>query len=165
MGGAVGFTEEGVTYPTRAGKLSPMWSRDGKSIVYETPRNGSRDIYLVDVATGQETRLTESTASDVNPFWSPDSQKILFQTNRDGLWQIYELTLSTKAWQRLSHGQGSDINPQYSRDGKQIVFRSYQAAETNNTVIYTMNADGSNRLAISDPKGNTLNPSWSPDNT
>ncbi len=165
VGAANGSTQQRVTHTTIAANLSPMWSPDGKSIVYETTRNGSRDIYLVDVATGQETRLTDSAAGDVNPFWSPDSQKILFQSNRDGLWQIYELTLSSKAWQRLSHGQGSDINPQYSRDGKQIVFRSFQAAETNNTVIYTMNADGSNRQAISDPKGDTLNPSWSPDNT
>jgi len=165
IGTADGSTQQRVTYTTSAANLSPMWSPDGKSIVYETTRNGSRDIYLADVATGQETRLTDSTASDVNPFWSPDSQKILFQTNRDGLWQIYELNLSSKAWRRLSHGESNDINPQYSRDGKQIVFRSYKAAATNNTVIYTMNADGSNRLAISDSKGNTLNPSWSPDNT
>ncbi len=165
IGAADGSTQQRVTYTTTAANLSPMWSPDGKSIVYETTRNGLRDIYVIDVTTGQETRLTDGASSNVNPFWSPDSQKILFQTNRDGLWQIYEVTLSSKAWKRLSQGQASDINPQYSPDGKQIVFRSFQAAETNNTVIYTMNADGSNRLAISDANGNTLNPSWSPDNT
>lgn len=152
-----------MTYTTAA-NLSPMWSPDGKFIAYETNRNRSSDIYMVDVVTRQETQLTINAANNVNPFWSPDSQKILIQTDQDKLWQIYELTVASKALKRLSGGQSNDINPQYSPDGKQVVFRSYPSG-SQNTVIYTMNTDGSNRQAISDPKGSAINPAWSPDNT
>jgi TolB protein len=165
IGAADGSMQERVTYTNTAFNVSPMWSPDGKSVIYESSREGTRNIFLADMATGQETRLTDSAANDVNAFWSPDSQKILFQTNRDGPWQIYELTLSNKALKRLSDGSSDDVNPEYSPDGKQIVFRSFQTNGAQNTVLYTMNADGSNRRAISDPNGYALNPAWSPDNT
>ncbi|MHB8625460.1 MAG: TolB family protein [Aggregatilineales bacterium] len=73
--------------------------------------------------------------------------------------------MSNKALKQLSDGHSDDVNPQYSPDGKQIVFRSFQSNGNPNMVLYTMNADGSNRQAISDPNGNALNPAWSPDNT
>jgi TolB protein len=141
--------------------MAPRWSPNAKYVVFESNRNGSRDIYMADVKSGDEARLTDSPAQDVKPNWAPDSGKIIFQTDRDGMWQIYELNLADKKAHRLSDGTSSDENAQYSPDGKWIAFNS--ARNGGKSVVYLMAADGSGLKPVSDPKGAVSNVVWSPD--
>lgn len=150
-----------VTYNTSAADLDPAWSPVNGQIVYESNRNGNWDLYLFDVAIGAETRLTNAPANEVNAFWSYDGQKIVFQSDAEGFWQIYELTIATGAERRLSDGQGDDHAPQYSSDNQLIAFRSFRDGD--NSVLYIMNADGSDVERISDTGGYALNHAWSPD--
>jgi Tol biopolymer transport system component len=53
------------------------------------------EIYDVDLATGQQTRLTNTpalpdgtAANSVSPAWSPDGSYIAFLTDRTGRWEI-----------------------------------------------------------------------------
>jgi Tol biopolymer transport system component len=140
--------------------MAPRWSPNADYVVFESTRNGSRDIYMVEVKTGKERRLTDSPAQDVNPSWSPSNDRIVFQSDRDGLWQIYELELASNQLQRLSDGKYNDENPQYSSDGQWISFNSVRDSGKN--VIFVMAADGSGTTAISDPGGNSSNKVWSP---
>ncbi len=141
--------------------MAPHWSPDARYVVFESTRNGSRDIYMTEVKSSAETRLTDSPAQDVNPGWSPDSKKIVFQSDRDGLWQVYQIDLASKELERLSDGKGNDQNPQYSSDGKWISFDSVRDSGKN--VIYIMAADGSGMKAVSDANANSTNKVWSPD--
>jgi Tol biopolymer transport system component len=120
---------------------------------------------VVDVTTGAETQLTTETSNEIHPFWHPDSNKLVYQSDRDGIWQIYELDLTTSPYTEtlLSDGAGDDHDPAYSNDGEQIAFRSYRDGE--NSVVYVMDADGSNLLQISDPAGDALNQVFSPDDS
>ena len=56
---------------------------------------------MVDVSTGQETRLTEHLAADVAPTWSPDGKQIAFLSSRDGSWAVYILDLESGQAQKL----------------------------------------------------------------
>jgi len=141
--------------------MAPHWSPNAKYVVFESTRNGSRDIYMAEVKSGAETRLTDSPAQDVNPSWSSDSAKIIFQSDRDGLWQVYQIDVASMELNRLSDGKANDENPQYSSDGKWISFNSIR--DSGKSVIYIMAADGSGMKAISDTKGNSTNKVWSPD--
>lgn len=54
------------------------------------------EIYVVDVNTGVETRLTDTpsqasgaAANSVSPAWSPDGDHVAFLTDRTGEWQIW----------------------------------------------------------------------------
>ncbi len=153
-----------LTFDAPSADLSPMWSPDGKYIAYESTRTGERNIFIVNVQTGQETQLTNSP-TDVNAFWSPDSKTLLFQSNRDGFWQIYALDIASQQVKTLSDGQTNDTNPQFSPNGKMVAFRRYADSNSTNSTVYVMNADGTTAQPLSDPNGNATNQVWSPDSS
>jgi Tol biopolymer transport system component len=52
-------------------------SPDGTTLAV-VPGNGLPDLYLVDLATGEETLIAGSDGDEVEPFWSPDGSMIAF---------------------------------------------------------------------------------------
>jgi Tol biopolymer transport system component len=123
----------------------------GNSIVYESNRDGNWNLYQFDIASGVETRLTESQGNDINASWSSDGAKLLFQSDRTDSWQIFELTFATSQIWQISNETGDDLDPQYTHDNAGIIFRSFRGG--NNSVIYQMNEDGSYIEPVSDPAG------------
>lgn len=68
----------------------PSWSPDGAHIYYSQSeiRNG-RDLYVVEVATGRVTRLTNDRAIDDSPAISPSNRWMYYASDRDGVFNIY----------------------------------------------------------------------------
>ena len=65
-------------------KQSPAWSPDGNEIAYSCDRAGTADIYVLDLATKAERRVTQmSDSAELVPAWSHDGRKIAFQ-KQDG---------------------------------------------------------------------------------
>lgn len=48
---------------------SPIWSPDGKHIVFLSSRDGSREIYVMDADGSNPRRLTRSRGVEVGPVW------------------------------------------------------------------------------------------------
>ena len=61
---------------------SPSWSPDGGQIVFESDRDGNREIYVMNADGSSVTRFTNNIASDASPSWSPDGESIAFVSNR-----------------------------------------------------------------------------------
>lgn len=90
-----------------AGDDRPAWSPDGRTVVFTSDgRDGSADIYRVDVATGQVTRLTDSPASDVAPSVDPNGEWVAFFSNRDGAWKLWAVPLAGGAAQLIAPLKG-----------------------------------------------------------
>jgi TolB protein len=81
---------------------SPAWSPDGKKVAFVRRQHDHWEIYVIDVTTGQQTRLTDTpawpdgtAANSVSPAWSPDGGYIAFLTDQAasttaaGEWQIW----------------------------------------------------------------------------
>jgi TolB protein len=74
---------------------APAWSPDGTQVAFVSARAGNWELYLVEIATGQERRLTEDPAVDIAPIWSPDGKQIAFLSDREGVWAVYILEIKS----------------------------------------------------------------------
>jgi acylaminoacyl-peptidase len=57
---------------------SPRWSPDGKRLAFVSNTNGSVQLYLRWMDTGQTAKLTDLTATPSGLSWSPDGKAIAF---------------------------------------------------------------------------------------
>lgn len=51
---------------------SPSWAKDSRHITFTSLRRGSRAVYVVDIYTGLERRLTSGAQDAITPAWSRD---------------------------------------------------------------------------------------------
>jgi eukaryotic-like serine/threonine-protein kinase len=126
--------ERGTTTPflvSGGSSQAPVWTADGKHILYRATRNGFRNLYWKSAdGTGAEAALTHKgdvvhTPSSV----SPDGKWVLFtETGLDG--GIFALRLDAAAGsgapapQRVLPAGESGANGQFSPDGRWMAYRS-----------------------------------------
>ena len=120
---------------------APSYSPDGKKLALTlSGSNGNLDIYLLDLATQQLTRLTDDQAIDTEAVFAPDGKTIYFTSDRSGNPQVYRLTLgSTERPRRVTFQGPYNARPRVSPDGKQLALLTQ--------------VEGSYRIAVQDLVG------------
>jgi Tol biopolymer transport system component len=99
-------------------KEDPAWSPDGRRIAYSSDKAGTEDLYILDVATGSEKRVTTSADSaEVSAAWSPDGKMLAYQ---DEAGATYTLDLSSGVKKRIAPVLFAPSKPSWSADGKTI---------------------------------------------
>ena len=48
-----------------------FWSPDGRMIVFESTRDGNKEIYVMNADGSEQRNLTNNPARDFYPCWSP----------------------------------------------------------------------------------------------
>jgi dipeptidyl aminopeptidase/acylaminoacyl peptidase len=68
---------------TRSGKRDerPRWSPDGKTIAFQSNRDGEGQIYLINVAGGEARKLTSLSTGATDHVWSQDGKLIAFSSD------------------------------------------------------------------------------------
>jgi len=74
-------------------------------------REGNAEIYVMELETRREQRLTDNQAPDYTPRWSPDGKQIAYVSERDGNPEIYVMDVDGGHQTRLTNNPEPDLNP------------------------------------------------------
>ena len=98
-------------------KCDPSWSPDGKRIAYSSDKAGTEDLYVLDLASGSETRVTSIVGAEVSSVWSPDGSQLAFQ---DQTGATFIVDLSTGNVRQIIASLFAPSKPSWFKDGKTI---------------------------------------------
>jgi Tol biopolymer transport system component len=149
------------------------WSPDGRRLVFQSerePGNPFYQIYVLDLQTGDTTRISPGIGKTTCAFFRPGSDQILFSSTHldprskqlqdeeiafrasgqerryawdyDETMDIFAYSEKTRALTRLTDARGYDAEASYSPDGQWIVFSSIRDAYNR-----TLNAAEQKQLA------------------
>lgn len=111
-----------VTREPLTSSLGPSdWSPDGKSLLMARPDGARIRIISLDVATGQERPITDSSNKDYAATYSNDGQRIAFHSETDHGSQIVVSDLDGGNRTEITH-EGYNYEPRWSPDNEWLLF-------------------------------------------
>ncbi len=167
---------------------NPTWSPDGKKIAFMSNRGlgGNEDIYVMNAVDtngdsngDNQIRLTKHAARDRQPAWSPNGTRIAFESYRVDEFnaEIFVMKPTPEGRRNrpvnLTKNSADDIESSWSPDGTRIAFARAQGPDSGfagelgyaEPEIYTMKADGTDQVPLTENKELSYSPVWSPDGT
>ena len=110
---------------TKDGKIlryAGIPSPDGKWIAYD---DLAKDMYVLNVATGESKKISNKKEGIYSFSWSPDSKYIAFvQVAENTMAQIQVYSLDNKETFPITSDRANSLQPEWSPDGKFIYFLS-----------------------------------------
>lgn len=104
--------------------MSPVWSPDGRYMVYVSFENGRSEIYIHDIHTAKRQLITSFTGINGAPVWSPDGKSLALTLSKDGNPDIYLLNIRDKSLKRITKHWSIDTEAAWMPDGRSLVFTS-----------------------------------------
>jgi len=136
----------------------PRLSPDGKKIAYTSYKEGSPILYLRDLTTGAEKRLSGRSGLNSGVSWLPGGNNLALTISRNGNPDIYRIDLNGNILKRLTTYWGIDVSPSFSPDGKKIAFVSNRSGSPQ---IYILDLDSGKTARLTFDGNYNTSPSWS----
>ena len=102
-------------------EVNPVWSPDGKQIAYSSDRAGTEDIYVRDLRSGEQRRVTALPSAEVSASFSPDQESLAFQDEKGA---TYVLDLASGEVRELVTPLFGPGRPTWSADSATLAFAS-----------------------------------------
>ncbi|MBI3292248.1 MAG: hypothetical protein HYZ73_05510 [Elusimicrobia bacterium] len=116
---------------------------DGDKVIWRDYRDGQPDIYLYDIATGQERRVTFTSASE--SCMAIQGSRIIWIDQRTGAWLPYVYDLTTNTERAIPVGAAGVWNCPWM-DGDRVVWISSNTSR--DVYLYNLSANTSQQLPI-----------------
>lgn len=100
----------------------PDWSPDGKTIAFQSYRDGNFHVWTIGADGRGLKQLTKGTFDCREPRWSPDGKTIAFSSDRGGRYGVHLLDVASGGITAFSSGPTDEFEPSWSPDGKSIAF-------------------------------------------
>ncbi len=127
-------------------------------IAFTSYRDGQGEIYLLDPATGVETRLTDDPGQDDAPSWSRDGSRIAFATTRHGNSEIYLMDADGQNLSRFTTHSANEIQPAWAPNSLEVAFVSDR---NGNHDIFIALSNTSFPSQLTDDPADDMEPAWS----
>lgn len=120
------LTEEKIWEMAQVG--APAVHPNGKTAVYSVrytqlaENKGQNDLFSVDLASGKNSRLTNTPASESQYAWRPDGQWLGYLSSSSGSMQLWEMKADGSGNRQVSQVEGGIEGFGYSPDGKHIFY-------------------------------------------
>ena len=159
-------------------------SYDGKKMIYCSVKDGDLDLYVMELATGKEIKVTNTLGYDGGAWFSPDGKKIVWRASRptsaedvaeyksllkEGLvaptqMEVWVANADGTDAKQITHLGQANWAPNFTPDGKHIIFCSnheYKRGFPFN--MYLIDLEGNHLEKVSRDKGFDAFPMFSPD--
>ncbi len=105
--------------------LSAAVAPDGRTILFDL----LGDLYRMDSAGGEATRITQGMAFDSQPAWSPDGAHIAFLSDRSGAENVWIMRADGSDARQLTDNDGPNefVSPAWSADGTALFVSLYRS--------------------------------------
>jgi TolB protein len=149
-------------------EVEPSFSPDGAQIAFASGRFGNPHIFVRDLGSGKDTRITFAGWYNSSPSWRPDGKKLAFAgyDREIDRYDVFIVNPDGRQMERLTLDQGDNEKPSFSPDGRFIAFQSNRASagrgKQKGYRIFVMNRDGGEQRALTIPLHEVTMPSWSP---
>ena len=107
------------------------YSADGRHLYLTAQLRGYVDLFRLDTAGGELTRLTESPYLEAHPVASPDGERLAFTLEEEDGTHLAEMELDSGEITVLTAGPNEDRYPDYYPDGERLAFSSDRVGPSN----------------------------------
>jgi Tol biopolymer transport system component len=121
-----------------------VFSPDGRFVVFTSERNGTPQLFVLDVERGGTPRLlVRSDGFEDQAAISPDGHTLVFVSDREGNADLYSIpfdpthTVDISLARRLTSHPAADLRPAFSPDGRTIVFTSTRDSVDRGHPVFT----------------------------
>jgi Tol biopolymer transport system component len=98
-------------------------SPDEKRLAYrlQDPATGTDNIWIVELASGVPTRITNDSSDEEDPAWTPDGRALLYWSDRAGKNGLYRRTLGSSTDELLYESPAPVFLGDVARDGTYVL--------------------------------------------
>jgi Tol biopolymer transport system component len=131
---------------TTATNVRPALSADGKSIAFQSNRDGPYHIFVMNADGSNVRQLTSGDdKDDRHPSWSPDGKLIAFDSGDALNREIWVVEVASKNRTQVTKLGMTTQFPSFSPDGRSIAFFNYNRGTMD---LWTVGIDGNNAAAV-----------------
>lgn len=142
----------------------PTWSPDGKRILFASDRDGSVQLFTVNLQGRQLFRVTNLPAIRGRSDWSPDGQFIVTYSGAAWNREVYIMNADGSNVRQLTPSGGNSQGASFSPDGKWIAFTAYfdHPGDDHGCEIYIIRIDGTDLRRLTNNDYCDYQPRWGP---